>query len=81
MQDCVLLPGFCANGGFGNHLTSVTSCYVSPSRRDRGGDRGGDGEQQSERQKWKERGNQGAAHVLPKLRGMLHKSLLIISCF
>lgn len=38
--DTVSLPGFffsflffCANSGFGNHLTSVTSCYVSPCRR------------------------------------------------
>lgn len=48
VQDSVLLPGFCENGGFGNHLTSVTSCYVSPSRRDRGGDRGGEGDERRE---------------------------------
>lgn len=45
VQVSVLLPGFCVNGGFGNHLTSVTGCYVSPSWRDRGGD----GEWQSKR--------------------------------
>lgn len=39
MQDSVLLAGFGASGGFGNHLTSVTSCYVSLSQRDKQGDR------------------------------------------
>lgn len=47
-RDSVSLPGFCANGGFGNHLTSVTSCYVSPTLRDRG-DRGGEGNDHSVR--------------------------------
>ena len=37
MQANILLPGFCANSGFGNRLTSVTSCYISLSWGDRGG--------------------------------------------
>lgn len=50
VQDSILLLGFCANSGFGNHLTSVTSCYVSPSQKDIGEDRGGEGKRQSEKQ-------------------------------
>lgn len=34
-------PFFAQTAGFGNHLTSVTSCYVSPSRRGRRGGRSG----------------------------------------
>lgn len=39
VQDSVLLPGFfyflffCVNSRLGNHLTSVTSCYVSTSQK------------------------------------------------
>ena len=31
LQDSILLQGFYASGGYRNHLSSVTSCYISPS--------------------------------------------------
>lgn len=59
-RQCFAAGFFCANCGIGNHLTSVTSCYVSPSWG-------------AEEQKG--RGNHEAVQVLPNLRGMLQKSI------
>lgn len=73
VHGSVLLPVFFwANSRFGNHLTSVTSCYVSHSWRDRGGDR----ERQSGRLRQKERYSWGA-----ELRGKPLRKIFFIFFF